>query len=56
MSDKKTIIFISHRLNNFFEADEIFYFYNGTIVEKGVHEDLISLGGRYKALFDERGN
>jgi len=56
ISDKKTVIFISHRLNNFIQADQIFYLYDGTIVEKGIHNELISLGGRYKALFEERGN
>ena len=54
ISDKKTVIFISHRLNNFIDADQIFYLYNGTIVENGDHNELISLAGRYKALFDER--
>ena len=56
ISDKKTVIFISHRLNNFIQADQIFYLYDGTIVEKGIHTELISLGGRYKALFEERGD
>ena len=56
ISDKKTVIFISHRLNNFVEADQIFYLHNGTIVENGSHNELMSLAGRYKALFDERGN
>ena len=56
ISDKKTVIFISHRMNNFIQADQIFYLYDGTIVEKGIHKELISLGGRYKALFEERGN
>ena len=55
MSDKKTVIFISHRLNNFVNADQIFYLYNGTIVESGSHDELMSLAGRYKVLFDERG-
>ena len=56
ISDKKTVIFISHRLNNFIDADQIFYLYNGTIVESGSHNELMSLAGRYKALFDERAN
>ena len=56
ISDKKTVIFISHRLNNFIDADQIFYLYNGTIVENGSHNELLSLAGRYKALFDEREN
>ena len=55
ISDKKTVIFISHRLNNFIKADQIFYLYNGTIVENGSHNELMNLAGRYKVLFDERG-
>ena len=41
----------NHRLNNFIESDQIFYLYNGTIVENGSHNELISIAGRYKALF-----
>ena len=55
ISDKKTVIFISHRLNNFIKADQIFYLHNGSIVESGNHDELIAKGGRYKALFNERG-
>ncbi len=55
ISDKKTVIFISHRLNNFIKADQIFYLHNGSIVESGNHCELIAKGGRYKALFNERG-
>ena len=55
ISDKKTVIFISHRLNNFIKADQIFYLHNGSIVESGNHDELMAKGGRYKALFNERG-
>ena len=54
ISEKKTVIFISHRLSNFIQADQILFLYNGTIVEQGDHKKLISLEGRYKALFNER--
>ena len=55
ISHKKTVIFISHRLNNFIDADQIFYLHNGSIVESGNHQELISTGGSYKALFNDRG-
>ena len=48
------MVFISHRLSNFIQADQILFLYNGTIVEQGDHKKLISLEGRYKALFNER--
>ena len=54
ISEKKTVIFISHRLSNFIQSDQILFLYNGTIVEQGDHNELISLEGRYKALFNER--
>ena len=53
ISDKKTVIFISHRLNNFIKADQIFYLHNGSIVESGNHEELISRRS-YKAIFNDR--
>ena len=55
MSEKKTVIFISHRLSNFIQCDQILFLHDGTIVESGDHNELISLKGRYKALFNQRG-
>ena len=56
ISEKKTVIFISHRLTNFINSDQILFMYNGSVVEKGNHNQLISLEGRYKSLFEERGS
>ena len=55
ISEKKTVIFISHRLSNFTKSDQILFLHNGSVVEKGNHHELISLEGRYKSLFEERG-
>ena len=55
ISEEKTVIFISHRLINFIKSDQIHFLYNGSIDEKGNHHELISLEGRYKSLFEERG-
>ena len=55
ISEKKTVVFISHRLSNFIQCDQILFLHDGTIVESGDHNELISLKGRYKALFNQRG-
>ena len=47
--DRATII-IAHRLSSLMHADEILFLEGGCIVERGNHDELISLGGRYAAL------
>jgi ATP-binding cassette subfamily B multidrug efflux pump len=49
--DRVTLI-IAHRLNTIMHADRILFIENGTIVEKGTHNELLALGGRYRALYD----
>jgi ATP-binding cassette subfamily B multidrug efflux pump len=49
--DRATII-ISHRLSSLMHADEILFIEGGHIFERGSHDELVALGGRYKDLFD----
>ena len=49
--DRVTLI-ISHRLSSLMHADQILFVENGQIVERGTHEQLLALGGRYRALYD----
>ena len=49
--DRVTLI-ISHRLSSLMHADQILFVENGRIVERGTHDELLALGGRYRALYD----
>jgi subfamily B ATP-binding cassette protein MsbA len=48
----KTIVVIAHRLSTIRNADRIFVFDEGRVVESGSHEDLMRLRGRYAALVE----
>lgn len=46
-----TVIFISHRLSTTRDADCIYMFENGEIVEQGTHQQLMELNGQYAEMF-----
>ena len=50
-SDRVTII-VAHRLSSLMHADQILFLEDGRIVERGTHQSLLALGGRYRALYD----
>jgi subfamily B ATP-binding cassette protein MsbA len=44
---KKTLVVIAHRLSSVMHADQILVMEEGEVVERGTHNELIALSGRY---------
>lgn len=50
-TDGETVIFISHRLSATRDADRIYMFENGTVIEQGTHAELMELNGKYAEMW-----
>jgi len=50
LAEGRTTIAIAHRLSTVQDADQIVVLDRGRIVERGTHDELVELGGRYAQL------
>jgi len=52
LAEGRTTIAIAHRLSTVYDADQIVVLDGGRVVERGTHDELVLLGGRYAELVD----
>ena len=50
LAEGRTVLVIAHRLSTVREADQIVVLDGGIVAERGTHEDLLRLGGRYAEM------
>ena len=53
-AQKKTVVFISHKLSNVADASRIYMLDAGRVIESGTHGELIKQNGAYAALYGEQ--
>ncbi|KJE88983.1 abc transporter [Capsaspora owczarzaki ATCC 30864] len=52
--DNRTTLVVAHRLSTIIGADQILVLQDGEVIERGSHAELLSLGGKYKHLWQQQ--
>ncbi|WP_081864388.1 ABC transporter ATP-binding protein [Kaistella antarctica] len=52
IKEGRTVVIISHSLSQILDSNCIYVMKKGTVVESGTHDELISLQGSYREIFD----
>ncbi len=50
----RTTLMISHRISTIKDADIIYYLEDGTVVEKGTHDELLEQEGHYSVMYNKQ--
>jgi ATP-binding cassette, subfamily B, vacuolar membrane transporter HMT1/ACLQ len=51
LAEGRTMIIIAHRLSTIVAADQILVLNNGSVVERGSHEELLARNGKYASMW-----
>ncbi|MFI6094906.1 ABC transporter ATP-binding protein [Lentzea sp. NPDC051213] len=51
LAGSRTVVLITHRLASVRDADQIYLLHEGSLVERGTHDELLAAGGRYAQLY-----
>lgn len=54
ISENRTTLVIAHRLSTIINSDQILVMKNGTIAERGTHEELLAMQGEYANLWQKQ--
>jgi len=54
VTEGRTTITIAHRLSTITTSDQIVVLHQGKVVERGTHKELLSLQGRYSAMWEKQ--
>ncbi len=52
LSKDRTTIVIAHRLSTIVKADKILHLKNGSVLEEGIHKNLLKNGGAYAEMYN----
>lgn len=50
----KTVVVIAHRLSTIINSDEILVLQDGKLIERGSHQELVSIDSAYKQMWEKQ--